>query len=163
MLGQLLKLSYVAPTYHQAQPHLPATANTHPPATQKTVKSGKNAKNPTSSQKFISSRWKNSSLFLFVRLNCTMLRCKAPPALLPIGPRGPRLYFLLRRLHHAKFLKDITEITTQPKLTFLPYCWPYGGMGLSLWDRWTDGQHTWAGGAGGYLLDHRRNPRWTQK
>ena len=58
-----------------------------------------------------------------------MLRCKAPPALLPIGPRGPRLYFLLRRLHHAKFLKDITEITTQPKLTFLPYCWPYGGLG----------------------------------
>ena len=111
--------------------HLPATANILPPATQKTVKSGKNAKNPTSSQKFISSRWKNSSLFLFVRLNCTMLPCKAPPALLPIGPRGPRLYFLLRRLHHAKFLKDITEITTQPKLTFLPYCWPYGGMGLS--------------------------------
>ena len=107
---------------------------------------------------------KNSSLFLFDRLaiaQCFGVRHRQLYS--PIGLRGPRLYFLLRRLHHAKFLKDITEITTQPKLTFLPYCWPYGGMGLSLWDRWTDGQHTWAGGAGGYLLDHRMIPCWTQK
>ena len=59
-------------------------------------------------------------MFLSVRLNCTMLPSKAPPALLPIGPRDPRLYFLLRRLHHAKFLKDITEITTRPEFPFLP-------------------------------------------
>ena len=64
-----------------------------------------------------------------VQLNCTMLPCKAPPALLPIGPRDPRLYFLHRRLRQTKFLKNITEITTRPEFAFLPLMLALRGLG----------------------------------
>ena len=93
----------------------------------------------------------NSSLFLSVRLNCTMLPCKAPPALLPIGPRDPRLYFLHRRLRQTKFLKNITEITTRPEFAFLPLMLALRGLGavpVGL----TDGRMAHLGrGAGGNL------------
>ena len=128
MSGQLLKLSYVAPTYHQAHLHLPATTNIHPPATQKTVKSGKMHKtqHPVKSSfhhggKILPPDTENSSLFLIDRLaiaQCFVVWRRQLYS--PIGLRGTRLYFLLRRLHHAKFLKDITEITTRPEFAFLP-------------------------------------------
>ena len=90
-------------------------------------------------------------MFLSVRLNCTMLPCKAPPALLPIGPRDPRLYFLLRRLHQTKFLKDITEITTRPEFAFLPLMLALRGLGAVPVGP-TDGRTAHLGrGAGGNL------------
>ena len=98
----------------------------------------------------------NSSLFLSVRLNCTMLPCKAPPALLPIGPRDPRLYFLHRRLRQTKFLKNITEITTRPEFAFLPLMLALRGLGAVPVGP-TDGRMAHLGrGAGGNLSDHRR-------